>query len=76
MNNCRTGSTGKRAQRAQPTWLTFFAMSVNGQLLRFLKPALHFAMINPNFSLIFMQDRPLPETYYHQDLFHGAVCCF
>ncbi len=24
-------------------------MSVNGQLLHFLKPALHFAMINPNF---------------------------
>jgi len=31
-------------------WLTFFAMSVNGQLLHFLKPALHFAMINPNLS--------------------------
>jgi hypothetical protein len=27
-------------------WLTFFAKSVNGQLLRFLKPALHFAMIS------------------------------
>jgi hypothetical protein len=27
-------------------WLTFFAMSVNAQLLRFLKPASHFAMIS------------------------------
>jgi hypothetical protein len=44
-----TGTTGQRAKPAQPMWLTFFAESVNGQLLRFLKPASHFAMINSNF---------------------------